>query len=86
MREQGVILEDKADMALLRRHLPAGFGDQPAGEFDAAALHRLKPCGQPQESRLPIPGRAEQADDLSRSNLKIDPPEHLAFPEGMVDA
>ena len=68
VREERVVLEDRVDVALVRRqprHVLALELDQPGGRLLEAADH-------PQRRRLAAAGRAEEAEELAVPDLEVD--------------
>src|SRR5690625_4886841 len=70
VREQGVILEDHADAALLRREGVRGAADLAAADADAASTYRFKSRDGSQCRGLAAAGGAQQAADLPRLESK----------------
>ena len=68
VREQGALLEDHPDAALLRRHA-ASRRDVTVTDDDAPGGRRLQPGDAAQQRRLAAPGRAEQGEDLAGLDL-----------------
>src|ERR1022692_1413897 len=67
-REQRVALEDRIDVALMRRDA----GDIHVIEQDPAVSRLLEPGDQPQRGRLPAAGRAEQREELAAGNREVN--------------
>ena len=69
MRKQGVVLEDRVDVALERR--------QPRHvltlELDQATRRLLESADHPERGRLAAAGRAEKAEELAVTDLEVDP-------------
>jgi hypothetical protein len=70
MRPQGIGLEDHADAALFRRHLPHRVGDHQVPEADAARVRRLEAGDQPEQRGLAAAGGAEQRGE--RAGRKVE--------------
>jgi hypothetical protein len=68
MREEGVVLEDRVDVALERRQP----GDVLALELDQAGRGLLEATDHPQRGGLPTARRAEQAEELAVLDLEVD--------------
>src|SRR4029079_6283995 len=75
--EGGVVLEDKADPAVLWR----GTGDVLAVEAHRAGVWALEPRDDPQERRLPAPARAKQGDERPGRHLERDVVQRLKVAE-----
>ena len=73
MRPERVILEQEADVALVRRQVDALFGieNRRAVDEDAAAGRRFQPGDHAQGGRFAAAGRAEQGDEAAILNLQI---------------
>ena len=67
MRENGVILENHADVALVRRNIV----DDLAVESDGAALDGVKARNHAQQGRFAAAGRAEQREELALLDIQI---------------
>src|SRR5712692_1499825 len=67
--EEGVVLEDRVRLALVRRHR----GDVAPAELDPASIRALEAGDQPEQGRLPGPGRAEQGEELPLLDGQVDP-------------
>ena len=79
--ERRVVLEDEADAAVLRppsRHLLARDRDRPG-------VRLLKACDDPEERRLPRPGRAEERDERACRDVERDVVEGLEVAEALRD-
>ena len=72
MREEGDVLKDEAEAAILRRDLDLAARDHPAVDPDRP-YGASQPRGEPHRSGFPTTGRAHQA-------------QHLAGRDGQVDA
>ena len=68
VREQGVALEDRVDVPLVRRHL----GNVDIIEDDAAARRALEPGDHPQGRGLPAAGRADHSEELAAGHVQVD--------------
>lgn len=68
MLEQRIILEDKADLTLLRRKMV----HRPAVENNLAAVRRLKSCKHPQDRGFAAAAWAEQPDQMAFGNAEMD--------------
>src|SRR5262249_43042845 len=66
--EGGVVLEDEADAALLRRHV----GDVDALETDSTGVGTLEPGDDAEQGRLAAAARAEQGRKRARFDLDRD--------------
>ncbi len=62
VREQGVVLEDGVDVALVGRQVV----DRPALDAQLARGHRDEPADEVEGRRLAAAGRSEQAEELAR--------------------
>src|SRR5215831_15173304 len=69
VREQRVILEDHADVPLLRWHHQARPAYQPLDERDLTGIWLLEASDEAQQGRLAAAARAEQADHSARFHL-----------------
>ena len=69
VREQGVVLEDRVDVAPVRRDA----GDRLAGEQDLALRRLLEARDHPEGRRLAAAGRAQQAGEGPRRDLEVHP-------------
>jgi hypothetical protein len=67
-REQGVALEHRVDLALVRR----GAGHVDPVEQDAPLGGLLEPGDQPQGGRLAAARRAEQGEELAAGHVQVD--------------
>ena len=72
MRPERIGLEDDADIAVLRRHVPAVAGHQSPVEADRTAGQRVEAGDQAKQGRLAAARRAEQRDELARPDLEGD--------------
>ena len=83
MREQGVVLEDRVHVALVRRQP----GHVLALELDAAGGRLLEAADHPQGRGLAAAGRAEEAEELAVDDLEVDvvDGEHVAERLGHLD-
>ncbi len=71
--EQLVILEDKADLPAIMRHLPCGQASQiVAGDADLAIRGFLLAKQQAQQGGLAGTGRAHKKDEITSIDVKID--------------
>jgi len=77
--EQGVVLEDEADAALPR----VAAGGVLAVEEDRAGVGRLEPRDDPEEARLPAPGRPSSATS-SRPNREVTSDRATNVPKDFV--
>ncbi|MGY4292592.1 hypothetical protein ACVWXN_000687 [Bradyrhizobium sp. i1.4.4] len=68
MREQGIVLEHHADVALMRRHVL----DRPFGEVDFAMGWNLEAGQHHQRGRLARARRTEQGDELALPDFEIE--------------
>src|SRR2546427_2609539 len=72
VRKQCVILEDHADMPLLRWHHQAWPAHQTLDEIDLAGIRLFESGYEAQQSRLTTAAWAEQADHSARFHLQGD--------------
>lgn len=68
MLEQRIILEDEADLTLLRRKMV----HRPAVEDNLAAIRRLKARQHPQDGGFATAAWAEQPDQMAFGNAEMD--------------
>jgi len=68
VREQGVVLEDRVDLAVVGRH----SGHVPAGQLDRAGARLLEAGDHPQRRRLARARRPEQGEELALLDLQVD--------------
>ena len=68
VREEGVVLEDRVHVPLVRRQP----GDVLALELDQARRRLLEPADHPQGRGLATAGRAEEAEELAVPDLEVD--------------
>ena len=72
--EQGALLGDVADAAVLRGHEPlAGVVDDLVPQPDLALVRALEPRNDPQQSRLAAAGRAEDRGERPVRDGQIEP-------------
>ena len=73
VRPERVVLEQKADVALVRRQVDALFGieNRHAVDQNPAAGRRFKPGDHAQGGRFAAAGGAEQGDEAAILNLQI---------------
>ncbi len=69
VREERVVLEDRVDGSVERRH----GRDVATREADAAVVGPLEPGDQAQRRRLARAGRSEHREELAASDLEVDP-------------
>jgi hypothetical protein len=69
VREEGVALEDRVDVALVRRRL-RHVGPV---EHDPPARRPLEARDHPQRRGLAAAGRADQREELARRHMHVDP-------------
>jgi hypothetical protein len=81
--EQGVVLEDDADVALVRRQI----ADRPGGQADVAARGHLESGQHHQRRGLPGTGRPEERQELPGADVEVEvvDDQRLAV-ERLVDA
>ena len=79
--EGGVVLEDEADVALLRRERRRVL----AGEEDLAGVGRLEPGDDAQQGRLPGAARPEQRRQRAALHLEGDVVDRDEVPEALRD-
>ena len=82
VREQGVVLEDRVDVALVRRDA----GDRPAGQEDLALGRLLEAGDHPEGRRLAAAGRAEEARERRRRDRQVHPVDRDDVAEPLRDA
>jgi hypothetical protein len=80
--EGGVVLEDEADVALLRTHR----GHVTAVDVHRARVGLLEAGHDAEEGGLPAAGRAEQRGELAGADLEGDVGEGGEVPEVLADA
>ena len=79
MGEQGALLGDVADRALLRRDVePPRVGDERTADGDGSGIRLDEPHDQPQQRRLAASGRSEDRGQRPLWNEQIDVGEHRA--------
>jgi hypothetical protein len=66
MAEEGVVLEDEPDLALLRRQVR----DVPAVEEDLSAVHVGEPRDHPEDRALAAAARPEEHEELAVLDLE----------------
>jgi hypothetical protein len=67
--EEGVILEHRVRLALVRRHR----GDVAPAELDPASIGPLKAGDQSEQRRLARPRWTEQGEELALLDRQVDP-------------
>ncbi len=65
VREEGVVLEDHPDLAVLGRHPRTPAGDDSFGGLHRARVRSLESGDEPEQRRLPAARRAEEGYDLA---------------------
>src|SRR5207245_1820337 len=81
MGEQGVMLENGVDVAVVRRE---GGGVFPVNQ-DFARLGLLKTRDQPEERRLATPARAEQSQEFTAPDRKCETLKRRVLPVALAD-
>src|SRR5918992_521425 len=71
VREEGVILEDEADLPALGRHRCARSRDKVVAESDLTGVGLLEPRDQPQQRGLTAAARAEQREGLAALDAEL---------------
>ncbi len=86
VREQRVVLEHHADAALFRGEGEARPGNDLAGQFDAAGMHRLETGDGAQGGGLAAARRPEQATDVAGVEVQVEVLHHrlVAVAAGQV--
>ena len=77
VREQGVLLEDRVDVALVRRHV----GHVDALEHDPAARRQLEAGDHLEQRRLAAARRAEEREELAPGDREVGPVDGDERPE-----
>jgi len=75
VRKQGVVLEDHADVALVRRHVLDGS----VSEVDLAMGRNLEARQHHQRGRLARARRAKQGDELTLPDVEVEVLHHEVF-------
>ena len=86
MREQGDILEDKADVPLFGRYLNLTARDQPAVDRDGSRHQRLQPRRKPQQGGFAAARRPDQTQDLAQGDSQVDLAQNLDAVIGVSDS
>src|SRR5690606_18987789 len=73
VREEGVVLEDEPDAALLRRDEHVFAGERAAGERDAAVVRPHEAGEEAERRRLPAPARPEEGEQLALGHVEREP-------------
>ena len=76
MREQGIVLEDHADLALFRRQRAVGQADGLALQLDLAMADGQKTGQGPENGAFAATTGAKQATDIAVAEGKADVPHH----------
>ncbi len=75
VREEGALLGDDADIALLGAHERAGAGHQPLPQVDGARVGAVEAGEDAQQRRLAAARRAEHRGDPALVHVQIDSPQ-----------
>ena len=86
MREQVVALEHRAEAGAYAVRVDARIGDVLVVEEDLPVIDGLEEVQASQQRGLARPARADERDHFVGRQLEVDAAEHLALPEGLVDA
>ena len=86
MRPQRVILENHADIALLRRQSPAGFCHQSIAKVNRALRRDAEPRQQAQQRAFAAAGWPQQCNNAARFDVQSDVIEYGGSAEGEGDA
>jgi hypothetical protein len=81
VREEGVVLEDRVDVALVRRER----GDVSAVEIDASVGRRLEPGDHPEARRLAGSRGSEHREEFPRSDVEVDAVDRDDVAEALAD-
>ena len=82
MRKEGVVLEDRVDVALVCGQAR----DIASAENDASGGRLLEARNHPQAGRLAATRRSEQGEELAFPNLQVDPGHRDHIAEGLTYA
>src|SRR5690348_13496460 len=85
MSEQPAVLEDHADIALLRRQVDTPVGEGPSGQRDPTRGERLQPRDRAQQRRLARAVRADHANALTGPGTHLRLQGEGAAPDHRID-
>src|SRR5690606_19203056 len=83
--EQVEVLEDHADPGPKQVDVGVWIGDVGSFDEDRAARGLLQTVHTAEQRRFPGPGRTDHAYHFARSDLEIDPLQHLEVTETLVE-
>ncbi len=85
MREQSVLLEHEADMAIFRISATMPVVDDRVVDADLAGIDRSQSGDEPQQRRLAAAAGSDEGEQLGAHHVDIEPHHSGRRPVGLVD-